>query len=337
MQPANPFDSLLPAVEEYLWSILDERLRDAFPELRESIFYQFGFSSEQQTGMKGKHIRPMLVLLTTDLLAHDWRKMLPAACAVEMLHNFSLIHDDIEDHSSLRRGRETIWKKWGIEKAVNIGDMLFILAVQTIQSTQAFYGAEKSQQAAYQFMQAAYSIMQGQQMDMAFEGEENLKVEKYLQMIENKTAALFAYACEVSALLVGSPQEICQALYTFGLNIGMAFQIYDDWLGIWGSAEKTGKTECSDLIEKKLSYPVLLALRQNSKFSELWRTAGKSSLEAVQTLKNMLDETEIEDEVLEKAAYYNDKSLKALESINGREAAKIELRKTAEKLIKRKL
>jgi len=337
MQKINSFDSFLPAVEEHLYSVLDERLQGAFPELREAIFYQFGFSGTQDSGMRGKHIRPMLVLLTADLLEEDWREMLPAACAVEMLHNFSLIHDDIEDHSPLRRGKETIWKKWGIEKAVNIGDMLFILAVQTIQSTQSSFGDEKSQQAAQQFMQAAYSIMQGQQMDIAFEGNESLAIESYLQMIENKTAALLAFSCEISAILAGSQKETSLALHTFGLNIGMAFQIYDDWLGIWGSAKQTGKTECSDLMEKKLSYPVLLALQKSSKFAELWRTTEKNSSEKKDVLKNMLDEIEIEDEVLEKAAYYNDKGLKALESILGREAAKIELRKTAEKLIKRKL
>ena len=336
MQKMNSFNSFLPAVEEHLYSVLDERLQSAFPELRKAIFYQFGFSGTQKSVMRGKHIRPMLILLTADLLDQDWRKMLPAASAVEMLHNFSLIHDDIEDHSPLRRGKETIWKKWSIEKAINIGDMLFILAVQTIQSTQAIFGAERSQQAAQKFMRAAYSIMQGQQMDMAFEGNESLMIEEYLQMIENKTAALLALSCEISAVLAGSPKETCRALHTFGLNIGMTFQIYDDWLGIWGSAQQTGKTECSDLIEKKLSYPVLLALQQKARFYKLWKTAEKSTSEEVHALKNILDETGIEREVLNKAAYYNDIGLDALSSIEGKEPARIELQKIAEKLIKRK-
>ena len=124
MTQSNFSELFLPVIEEQLYSDLQKRLENAFPELREAIYYQFGFTDTKRIG-NGKRIRPMLVLLTADLLSLDWRKMLPAASAVEMLHNFSLIHDDIEDHSSLRRGKQTIWKKWRLEKALNIGDMLF--------------------------------------------------------------------------------------------------------------------------------------------------------------------------------------------------------------------
>jgi len=326
----------LPAVEQHLHSTLDEYLQPAFPELREAIFYQFGFSNVDSEKMKGKRIRPLLVLLTAELVSINWQKILPAASAIEMLHNFSLIHDDIEDHSPLRRGKETIWKKWGMEKAVNIGDMLFILAVQTIQSTASNFGMKESLEASQLFMQTAYSIMQGQEMDMAFEGNAEITIENYLLMICEKTAALLAHACEISAVLAGNDLKFRQNLHTFGLNLGLAFQIYDDWLGIWGKEEQTGKTEFSDLTEKKISYPVLLGLQQSALFHEKWHADLPISEDHACEMAGVLSQAGIEEQVLQKAAYYNDIALKALESINGKESAKDALKIFAEDLIKRK-
>ncbi len=328
-------DLFLPAVEQHLFSTLEEYLKSAFPELREAIFYQFGFSNADSGKMKGKRIRPLLVLLTADLLSIDWQKFLPAASAIEMLHNFSLIHDDIEDHSPLRRGKETIWKKWGTEKAVNIGDMLFILSVQTIHTSTENFGLKESLEGSRLFLQTASSIMQGQQMDMAFEGNGEVTKEDYLFMICEKTAALLAHSCEISAVLAGSDLKIRQKFHTFGLNLGMAFQIYDDWLGIWGKERQTGKTECSDLIEKKISYPVMLGLQQNTAFYDIWHATVHFSKDQAQETADILSRAGIEAQVLERAAYYNEVALQALESINGKQAAKKAIRTFAEELIKR--
>lgn len=329
-------DLFLPAVDQYLFSTLEEYLKPAFPELREAIFYQFGFSNADSGKMKGKRIRPLLVLLSADLLSIDWQKVLPAASAIEMLHNFSLIHDDIEDHSPLRRGKETIWKKWGIEKAVNIGDMLFILAAQTMQTSASDFGLNQSAEGSQLFLQTASSIMQGQQMDMAFEGDVEITTEDYLFMIREKTAALLAHSCEISAVLANSDPTIRQKFHAFGLNLGMAFQVYDDWLGIWGKESQTGKTECSDLIEKKISFPVLLGLQQSAPFYDVWHATLPISKNQAQEMAGILSRTGIEAQVLEKASYYNDVALKALESINGKEAAKDAIRTVAEDLVKRK-
>ncbi|MGV8027152.1 MAG: polyprenyl synthetase family protein [Anaerolineaceae bacterium] len=329
-------DLFLPAVEQHLQLTLDEYLKPVFPELREAIFYQFGFSGMESLKMKGKRIRPLLVLLSADLLSVDWRKVLPAASAIEMLHNFSLIHDDIEDHSPLRRGKETIWKKWGMEKAVNIGDMLFILAVQTMQTSTSNCGTKESLEGVALFMLAASSIMQGQQMDMAFEGNTEIVTEDYLTMIREKTAALIAHSCEISAVLAGSDPTIRQKLHTFGMNLGMAFQVYDDWLGIWGKENQTGKTACSDLIEKKVSYPVLLGLQQSASFHDAWHADHPITIHQAQEMAVLLSRIGIEVQVLEKAAYYNNIALKALESMHGKESAKDALKSLAEDLVKRK-
>jgi len=293
----------LPAVEQHLHSTLDDSLKPVFSELREAIFYHFGLLNADSGKMKGKRIRPLLVLLTADLLSLDWKKVLPAASAIEMLHNFSLIHDDIEDHSPLRRGKETIWKKWGTEKAVNIGDMLFILAVQTMQTSTSNFGLKESLEGSQLFLQAASSIMQGQQMDMAFEGNAEVRIDDYLSMISEKTAALLAHSCEISAVLAGSDLKMRQYLRTFGLNLGMAFQIYDDWLGVWGKERQTGKTEYSDLIEKKISYPVMLGLQQSTAFYDIWHATLYFSKDQAQAAADILSRAGIEAQVLEKAAY----------------------------------
>lgn len=335
MSLSGYFDLFLPAIEEHLHETLKTGLASAFPELRDAILYHFGYSDENAPTMKGKRIRPMLVLLTAELLSMDWRSMLPAATAVELLHNSSLIHDDIEDHSPLRRGRETVWKKWGNEKAINIGNVLFILSVQTIQSSATCFDLQRSHHAEQSFINTAGSIMQGQEMDMAFAGNVNVTVADYLQMIQEKTAALLALCCEVSAILDGCEPDVQKKLHDFGLNVGMAFQIYDDWLGIWGSEGQTGKPEFSDLFEKKLSYPVLLGLEQSENFRNRWRAWRKITNKKAQKLCGMLSREGIEKQVLEKAAYYNDIGLQTLESITGKEEAKDALRMIANDLIKR--
>jgi geranylgeranyl diphosphate synthase type I len=329
-------DSFFPAVEQVIHTALEKYLNPAFPELKEAIFYQFGFRDENAGKMKGKRIRPLLVLLTADLLSIDWHKVLPAAAAIEMLHNFSLIHDDIEDHSPLRRGKETIWKKWGTGKAINIGDTLFILSVLTMQSIGEDFGAEEALEGSQLFMRTSFSVMQGQQMDMAFEGDMRVTANDYLRMISEKTAALLSFSCEISAVLAGINLEVRKHLRTFGLNLGLAFQIYDDWLGIWGKENQTGKPEFSDLVEKKISYPVLLGNHQSSRFRDLWLTKQPIPMEEIREMAVVLTREGIEAQVLDKATYYNDIAVEALDTIDGKQSAKDVLKSVAEDLIKRK-
>ncbi len=321
MQNSAYLSLLRSAIEQHLYSTLEVSLENCFPELKESIYYQFGFPNNNMEKVRGKRVRPLLVLLTADLLSFDWKEMLPAATAIELLHNFSLIHDDIEDHSPLRRGKETIWKKWGTEKAVNIGDTLFILAVQTIQSTASQFALDRCLESARLFMQTAFSIMEGQQMDMAFEQNANRTVEDYQCMIYKKTAALMALSCEISSVLSARTAKIQLQLHNFGMNLGMAFQIYDDWLGIWGKEEETGKTVYSDLVERKLSYPVLLGLERNLRFREYWQSGGELSLDQIEIMVEILTKEGISQETLEKAAYYNNFAVNILAAMQGSEIA----------------
>ena len=307
----------IPAVEEEIAATLRNALEDSFPELKDAIYYQFGFSEIDGIQKHGKYIRPLLILLTAELLERDWHKALPAAAAVEMLHNFSLIHDDIEDHSALRRGRATIWQRWGIEKAINIGDVLYAIAGNTMQSVPEGMREEGILKGSQAFMQTAFSLFQGQQMDMAYEDQSSVTLEDYLNMVAGKTGALLAFSCEICAIIFNENEKTRKKLHEFGLNLGLAFQIYDDWLGIWGEESQTGKPEYSDLIEKKISYPVLLGVQQFPEFNQIWQGRKKFSKTQISEMADLLDRYGVQDQILTKAAYYNDKALIALKNVAG--------------------
>lgn len=324
----------IPAIEARLSTDLHAHLDEAYPELKEAIFYHFGVT-DQQESMKGKRVRPLLVLLIADVLGIEWQSALPVASAVEMLHNFSLIHDDIEDHSSTRRGKLTVWKKWGVEKAVNIGDVLYSMAIQTIQSGELTFQTEAILESAQLFANTAFGLLQGQQMDMDFEGNINVDPQNYLKMIAGKTGALLAYCCEVSAVLAEREREVRGHLRAVGLNLGLSFQIYDDWLGIWGDEQQTGKPQFSDLLEHKISYPVLLGLAENGRFRRLWREQ-KCALQEVQCMAELLVESGIDAEVLAKSEEYNNIAITALNEISGKQDAKNAMQKLMEDLVRRK-
>ncbi len=325
----------LPAIETRLVADLHNYLDRAYPELKEAIFYHFGMTTEKET-KGGKRIRPLLVLLIADVLGIEWQLVLPAASAVEMLHNFSLIHDDIEDHSSTRRGRLTVWEKWGVEKAINIGDVLFSMAMQTIQSRELPFHVEAISESSYFFANTAFNLLQGQQMDMDFEGDADIDPQSYLKMIAGKTGALLAYCCEVSAILAECAPDVREHLHAIGMNLGLSFQIYDDWLGIWGEEQQTGKSRFNDLLEHKISYPVLLGLSKNTEFRKLWLDEGTPSSHEVQRMADVLVKSGIDREVLSKSEEYNDIAISFLDGISGKQDAKNALLSMLKDLIRRK-
>lgn len=209
----------------------------------------------------GKRLRPTLLLLTVDAFGADWRTALPAAAAVELLHNFSLIHDDIEDASEERRHRPTLWKLWGVPKALNAGDLLFGLARHALlRLRQTGHGADTVLTAVDLLDQAVMRLCEGQHRDLVFEGQARVGLDEYLDMIAGKTASLMACCTELAALLAGR-EECRQLSREFGFQLGMAFQMQDDMLGIWGDRARTGKSSESDIFQKKKSLPVVLAMQ----------------------------------------------------------------------------
>jgi geranylgeranyl diphosphate synthase type I len=254
----------------------------------EMLTYHMGWTGDGSgPEATGKRIRPLLVLLTTASTGDDWNKALPAAAAVELVHNFSLVHDDIQDNSPNRRGRDTVWTKWGAPMAINVGDALFTIASQAIMDLQKNYPAETVVKASEILHNTCLELTRGQFMDMSYEERTDLSADDYWPMIAGKTAALLSACCHLGALL-GSAKEAKQDAYrSFGQYLGLAFQVQDDILGIWGNEAITGKSAASDLVEGKNSLPVLAGLSANGKFAERWRKGPIKSNE-VETLAKLL-------------------------------------------------
>jgi geranylgeranyl diphosphate synthase type I len=235
----------------------------------------------------GKRIRPLMLLLTVSACETEWLRALPAAAAVELVHNFSLVHDDIQDNSDKRRRRTTLWKIWGMPMGINAGDALFVLSNQAIMDLSEHYPAETVTKAATILHNTCLDLTRGQFLDMAYEERNDLGVEDYWPMVAGKTAALLSACCHIGSILGGADESRQDAYRSFGHAVGLAFQVQDDILGIWGDEAITGKSAASDLLEGKKSLPVLHGLSQGGKFAERW-AKGPIQPNEVEELAQML-------------------------------------------------
>ncbi len=209
----------------------------------------------------GKRLRPILCLLACSELGGDPLNALPAAAAIELLHSFSLIHDDIEDGDEVRRHRPTLWKIWGIPLAINAGDGMFTMAFEAIQRlAQRGIAAEVTLHALKLFTRTCAELTEGQHLDISFEARDAVSVGEYMRMIEGKTASLIGTTIEIGALIANANPAQTSALQRFGQSIGLEFQIQDDILGIWGDPKVTGKAAGNDILRRKKSLPLLYAL-----------------------------------------------------------------------------
>ncbi len=218
----------------------------------------------------GKRLRPLLTLLCHGSCDSNLERALLGAVAVELLHNFTLIHDDIEDNSPLRHNRPTLWRKWGLAQAINAGDALFSLAQTAILSLEETCGLEVTLNAARQMNAVCLHLTRGQYLDIAFETAPVVTVETYLDMVAGKTAALIAFAASLGGLTSKQNFSVLERLSDYGKMLGLAFQIQDDLLGIWGDPNVTGKSAASDLQTHKKSTAVLYGLAQSSEFLSAW-------------------------------------------------------------------
>lgn len=262
-------------------------MRAAFPaaEARVARFYamqeyHLGWRDEQlgpASEDPGKLIRPQLVLLACAAAGGDPAQALPLAAGVQLLHDFSLIHDDIEDNSDTRRGRRTLWDIWGLAQGINAGDGMFTLAHLSIHRlADVGVPAERTLAVLRRFDEVILAVCEGQFLDISFEGNLDIGPDDYLAMIGRKTAALLAGSAELGALVAGADAAARAALAEFGLSVGLAFQIEDDILGIWGDPELTGKPRAADLYRRKLSLPVVHALANAGERAELAGLYGGS-------------------------------------------------------------
>ena len=231
----------------------------------------------------GKRLRPAFCLLSCDAVGGDWRRAVPAAVGLELTHNFSLIHDDIEDRDRERHGRATVWTVWGEAHAINAGDAMFVLARQEI-GRLVDHGVPPGVTLAVlqSYDAACLAITEGQFMDMQFEERLDVSEAEYLRMVEGKTAALLSAATRMGAQIAGVETALVERMARFGRLLGLAFQMTDDILGIWGDPHRTGKPAANDIRRRKKSLPVAFA----------FETAQGTTAERLRTVFGKRDVTE---------------------------------------------
>jgi geranylgeranyl diphosphate synthase type II len=235
--------------------------------------------------LSGKRIRPILTLMSADILSGDYKKAFPAALAVEVFHNFTLVHDDIMDDAPLRRGKETVHEKWNLNTGILSGDAMLILAYQYFEN----YEPNTFLRLAKLFSKTALEVCDGQQLDIDFETRNDVTIDEYINMIRLKTSVLVAAALKMGAIVAEASEKDADLLYEYGLNLGLAFQLQDDYLDTFGDPETFGKQVGGDIIENKKTYLYLKAL-------ELANANDKQKLEFF--YKQKLEENSIKiDEV----------------------------------------
>jgi geranylgeranyl diphosphate synthase type I len=257
---------------------------------------------------------------------------LPAAAAIELLHNFSLIHDDIEDNSSTRRGRQTVWSLWGIAQAINAGDGMFASAFHALaRLSDRGVPAEAAVQALQTFTQACILLTKGQQLDMTFETQDEVTVDAYTGMIAGKTAALLSATAEIGAIVAASSEERRGHFARFGFNVGLAFQVYDDLLGIWGDQAMLGKSTASDILTRKKTFPVLYGLAKSPELRELY---AKDEIDLARAVA-LLDQAGAKRYTQNAAERYSDTAMAHLEAAEPTKPAYAALRTLTTELIQR--
>jgi len=312
MSLKTTFERYVPLIE----AELRKPLTPPYPHLTPfygMMKYHLGWLDESlalTTGGTGKRVRPIMCLLTCQATGGDPEQALPAAAGLELVHNFSLVHDDIEDKSDLRRDRPTVWKVWGVPQAINAGDGLFVLAHLAMQRlANRGMPPQRVLRALEIFDEACLALTEGQYLDLSFETRLDVDVDQYLSMIRGKTGALFSAAAQLGALVAGSDPASIARYRRFGENLGLAFQIVDDVLGIWGDPQVTGKPAADDIRQRKKTLPIVRALEEEQR-------AGGKGLPVLSSIKvrEIYQRETIGEEAVEAA-------LKILEDLGARHYA----------------
>ena len=340
--------TMLQAIEEELQRQVARLNQPRTSHFYEMLTYHMGWTGEGAgPEATGKRIRPLLVLLTTAACTvnettnsdtpnprNNWLRAVRGAAAVELVHNFSLVHDDIQDNSDKRRGRHTVWVKWGAPMAINAGDALFVIANQAISDLAEYYPAEIVTKAAMILNDTCLDLTRGQFLDMSYEERNDLNIDDYWPMVGGKTSALLSACTHIGAVLGNAGEAEEEAYRLFGYHLGLAFQVQDDILGIWGDEAVTGKSVASDLMEGKNSLPILYALGKHGKFAERWEQ-GPITTDEVKAIAAQLEDEGGRDYASEVAEMETQKALAYLEKANPHGVAGETMLKLANMLLKR--
>ncbi|MGQ9552600.1 MAG: polyprenyl synthetase family protein [Anaerolineae bacterium] len=255
-------DRYLPPLEQLQRTILAPTSDDFKPHYGMQQYHQGWLNEHLQpvAASSGKRVRAVLCLLCCEACGAGFERALPLAAAIELLHSFSLVHDDIQDKSQTRRHRPTVWALWGAAQAINVGDSLYAAAHAALYRLQTTLPADAVLRLAVGFEDTCLRLCEGQYLDMAFEQETRVSHSRYMSMIERKTAVLIAYSAQSGAIAAGTSESAADVYRQMGRELGLAFQIQDDILGIWGDEEETGKSASSDIASAKKTLPLIYAL-----------------------------------------------------------------------------
>lgn len=310
--------------------ILEELDFDREPkELYEPIKYSLG--------MGGKRIRPLLMLLSCDMFGGNLKNAFYPAVAIELFHNFTLIHDDIMDKAPLRRGLETVYRKWNQDIAILSGDTMFAEAYKCLAKT----NSEFLPRLIYEFSNAAVQVCEGQQLDMNFENRQDVSIPEYINMIKLKTAALISCSLKIGAIIANAKADDADNIFMFGENIGIAFQITDDLLDVYGNEDKFGKANCGDIRTNKKTFLLLKALQmaddeQRYKLKYLYSDNYSGSQdEKVENVKLIFQNLKIKQATIAGIEKYYVKAKQLLDNLNLPNEKKSELSFFAAQLIGR--
>jgi geranylgeranyl diphosphate synthase type II len=284
----------------------------------------------------GKRLRPVLTLITTEIFDADYKKALNAALAVEVFHNFSLIHDDIMDAAPLRRGNKTVHEKWDLNTGILSGDTMLIMAYQLFEN----YNANTFQSLAKLFSKTALQVCEGQQTDIDFEKRNDVTIPEYLKMIEYKTAVLVGAAMQMGAIVADASKEDQHSFYEFGKNLGIAFQLQDDYLDVFGNPKTFGKQVGGDIIENKKTYLYIKALEfldedENLQLQNLFSIRPKNNTNKIEKVSQLFITSSSAEATKKAIEDYTQKAFSVLETLNITEDKKIVLRQFGEHLMGR--
>jgi len=286
----------------------------------------------------GKRMRPILTLMSAEVFDADYKKALPAALAVEVFHNFSLIHDDIMDDAPLRRGHETVHEKWNINTGILSGDAMLILAYQYFEQ----YEPVIFRSLAKLFSKTALEVCEGQQWDVDFETRDDVAISEYLKMIECKTAVLVAAAMKMGAIIAETSEENANLIYDFGLNLGLAFQLQDDYLDAFGNPETFGKQVGGDIIENKKTYLYLKAIEfatenQKKELMQLFSVHPENNSDKINAVAAIFNSSGASKATQKAIQDFTLKAFETLEKMNISQDKKAMLRAFGENLMERKV
>jgi geranylgeranyl diphosphate synthase, type I len=347
---APRIEELIEKTEQVMRLTVDEaenRASDSFRSsdlpLYDVVRYHLGWVDKEfmpVTADQGKRVRPMVCLLSTGAAGGDPQTAIPVAAGIELLHNFTLMHDDIQDRSELRRGRPTVWRHWGEAQAINAGDATFALSQLALLKASAgeLDGAVMGE-IAVEFNRMTLRIVEGQVLDLGFAERSDITADDYLRMISGKTAAIVAFATWAGAKIARRDDIASARFHELGHLLGLGFQVRDDYLGIWGDSSSTGKQRGDDIRGRKQSIPIVMLIESMSASQRrvLTEIYGREYVgaEEVDVVTELLDEHGVASRVQRLTESYHDQALALIEEITEPSSEREALIALAERLVER--